>query len=198
MSTVPFPPIIKLNPVASNGALNFYWTQPDDGGSRISSYNLICSSISYATSINVTSTYCRVSGLTNGQDHTFQLAATNVVGQGPYAPFYIAQPGVFPGGPRNIGVSTINSTTANVVWAFSTNTNEGQNKYFIVTVVPSTITSTLSSFFIPVYQDQRSQLISNLSTPHVYTIIVQSVSDNEWSYPSLSSIAYMGVAPGPG
>ena len=195
MSTVPFAPQLQLNPVASNGALNFYWTKPNDGGSPISSYNLICSSISYTTSINVTSTYCKVTGLTNTQDYTFQLAATNAVGTGPYNPFYIAQPGVFPGGPTSIGVSTINSTTANVVWAFSTNTNEGRNKHFVITVVPSTITSTLSSYFIPVYQDQRSQLISNLSTPHVYTIIVQSVTDNEWSYPSLSSIAYMGVAP---
>jgi len=197
MSTVPFPPIIKLNPVASNGALNFYWTQPDDGGSRISSYNLICSSISYSTSINSASTYCKVSGLTNSQNYTFQLAATNAVGRSAYAPFYIAQPGVFPGGPTSIGVSTIDSTTANVVWSFSTNTNEGQNKSFIITVVPSTITSTLSSYFIPAYQDQRSQLISNLTSPYVYTIIVQSVTDNEWSYPSVSSIAYMGVTPPP-
>lgn len=196
MSTVPTVPQIKLNPVASNGALNFYWLAPTtDGGSPVSSYTLICSSISYTTSINAASTYCQVSGLTNTQNYTFQLAANNAVGTSIYAPFYIAQPGIFPAGPANIGVSTINSTTVNVVWSFTSNANEGQNKYFVVTVVPSTITSTISSYFIPVYQDQRSQLISNMSTPHVYTIIVQSVTDNEWSYPSVSSIAYMGVTP---
>jgi len=193
MSTVPGAAELKINPVASNGALQFYWTAPtNNGGSQISSYNLICSSIAHDASVNAASTYCKVTGLTNGQNYTFQLAATNTVGTGAYRQFMIAQPGVLPGGPTSIGVSTINSTTANVVWAFSTNTNEGLNNYFIVTVVPSTLTSTLSSFYIPVYQDQRSQLITNLSSPHVYTIIVQSVDDAGWSYPSLSSIAYMG------
>jgi hypothetical protein len=198
MSTVPSTPQIKLNPVASNTALNFYWLAPTtDGGSPVSSYTLLCSSIPYSTSINSLSTYCRVAGLTNAQNYTFQLAANNAVGISAYTPFLIAQPGIFPGGPTSIGVSTVNSTTANVVWSFSTNTNEGENKHFIVTVVPSTITSTLSSYFIPVYQDQRSQLVSNLTSPYVYTIIVQSVTDNEWSYPSVSSIAYMGVTPPP-
>jgi len=119
MSTIPTVPQIKLNPVASNNALNFYWTPPaNDGGRAVSSYTLLCSSIPYSTSINAASTYCKVTGLTNTQDYTFQLCATNAIGNSPYVPFYIAQPGIFPGGPTSIGVSTVNSTTANVVWAF--------------------------------------------------------------------------------
>jgi hypothetical protein len=176
MDTVPSPPILQINPVASNGALNFYWSAPvNDGGRRIHNYNLICSSISYTTIIDSASTYCRVSGLTNTQDHTFQLAATNDIGTSSYIPFMIAQPGKLPDGPRNFTLSTIDESTVNLVWTFSTNTNEGSNRYFAIKVE-----SLISSYYQSIYQDQRSYQFSNLP-PSNYIFKLYSINDAGWS-----------------
>ena len=179
MSTIPSAPRLQLNPVASNGALNFYWLAPvTDGGSRVSSYTLLCSSISYSTSINAASTYCQVSGLTNTQNYTFQLAANNAVGRSSYAPFIIAQPGNVPGGPRNFALSSLNTSTVNLVWSFSTNTNEGLNNYFVVKVEPQS--STISSYYQGIYQDQRSYQITDLPSSF-YNFKIYSVNDAGWS-----------------
>lgn len=185
MASVPSVPLLHIRPVASKGALDFYWLAPfNNGGSFISCYTLLCSSITYSTTINAASTYCKVSGLNDNENYLFQLSATNAIGEGPYTPFMIAQPGILPGGPRNVTASTLNSTTANLVWSFSTNTNEGRNDYFVVTVTPL---STLSTYTISVYPDQRNQVISNLVPQNTYNFIVQSVSDAGWSYPNQST-----------
>lgn len=179
MSTAPTAPRLQLNPIATINTLNFTWLAPaDNGGSPILSYNLLCSSIPYSTTIAATSTYCQISSLTNRQDYTFQLAATNAIGTSPYVPFYIAQPGVLPGGPRNFAVSVVDTSTVNLTWTFSTNVAEGQNKHFVVYVQPQS--STISSYYQGIYQDQNSYQITNLSTiPYLFKLY--SVSDAGWS-----------------
>lgn len=179
MSTAPFTPQLQLNPIATNGALNFTWQAPaDNGGSPILSYSLLCSSIPYSTTIAVTSTYCQISSLTNSQDYTFQLAATNAIGTSPYVPFYIAQPGVLPGGPRNFTISGVDPSTVNLTWTFSTNVDECVNKSFVVYVQPQE--STISSYYQGIYQDQRSYQITSLQPAH-YLFRLYSVNDAGWS-----------------
>lgn len=179
MSTAPTAPRLQLNPIATYDALNFTWLAPaDNGGSPILSYTLLCSSISYSTTIAATSTYCQISSLTNRQNYTFQLAANNAIGSSAYVPFYIAQPGVVPGGPRNFTLSGVDTSTVNLTWTFSTNVAEGQNKSFVVYVQPQS--STISSYYQGVYQDQRSYQITNLQ-PAPYTFKLYSVTDAGWS-----------------
>jgi len=186
MSTVPSTPLLRLNPIASYNALTFYWLAPASGPA-VSSYSLICSSISYSTIINAQSTYCQINNLVDSQDYTFQLAAKNSAGSSPYVPFYTAQPGITPAGPTDLAVSTINQSTINVVWSFTTNADEGKNNFFIVSLIQSTNISNLSTYYIPTYPNQRSQLISNLVAPSKYTCLVQSLSDAGWSPPIIST-----------
>lgn len=186
MSNPPSTPILRLNPIASNNALKFYWLAPESGPA-VSCYSLICSSIQFSTIINAQSTYCQISDLIDSQDYTFQLAAKNAAGISPYVPFYTAQPGITPAGPSNLTVSTINQSTINVVWSFTTNTDEGKNNFFIISLIQSTNISNLSTYYIPTYPNQRSQIVSNLPVPSKYTCLVQSLSDAGWSPPSIST-----------
>jgi len=188
-------PIVRLNPVASANALQFYWDLPaDSGSSQISNYQLICSSIGFSAMVNAASTYASVGGLTNGQNYTFQVAASNINGTGPYTAFKISQPGLLPGGPRNLSLSTINSSTVNLYWNFSTNINEGGNQYFAVNVIPSY--STLSSYYISVYPDQRSKNITGLPSSF-YTFKLYSINDAGWSQESNNTVVSSFVGTGP-
>ena len=186
MSNPPSTPVLRLNPIASNNSLTFYWTAPISGPA-VSSYSLICSSVQFSTIINAQSTYYKVSNLSTSQDYTFQLAALNQAGLSPYVPFYTAQPGITPAGPSDLAVSTIDTSTINVVWSFSTNTNEGKNKFFILSLIETSDMANLSTYYVPTYSDQRSQLITNLPAPSNYTCLIQSLSDAGWSPPSIST-----------
>jgi hypothetical protein len=86
-----------------------------------------------------------------------------------------------------LAVSTINGTTANVVWAFSNGANEATNKYFALSLYPSSTSASMSSFKIPVYANQRSYYFTNLSTMY-YTFLVQSINDAGYSLPNVSTL----------
>jgi hypothetical protein len=187
--SAPGPPRVNGRVKASLSTLEFWWTPPiSDGGFIISNYILLCSSIPYSTIINGSTTYAKVSTLTNTQDYTFQVAAQNNVGIGPLSVFPIAQPGtVSATGPTDLIATFNNSYTATVSWSFTNGVNEGTNKYFSLTVIPSAATETMSTFRLALYADQRSQLVSNLSTMN-YTVLLQSINDADYSNPATTSL----------
>jgi len=193
MSGLPDVPQIRFSPLASLSTLEFWWQAPlNNGGALIQNYTLLCSSISYSTIIGPSSFYAKVTPLVNTQDYTFQLAASNTNGLGRYIAFTTAQPGIRPGGASNLAVNVINATTANVTWNFSTNTRESGNHYFIMTVIPSTQTAQISTFQIPIYPNQTSQLVSNLSSTY-YTFLLQSINDANYAFPNLSTSQLIAV-----
>lgn len=183
--SVPGPPRINQRVKATLSTLEFWWVPPiSDGGFIIRNYILYCSSIPYSTLTNAT--YGKVSSLTNTQDYTFQVAAQNDAGIGPLSVFPIAQPGAPSAGVTDLNVTVDNVSTATVSWSFSNNLNEATNKYFALKVIPSTTTDSISTFTLALYQDQRSQVVSNLSTMN-YTFLVQSINDAAWSLPPIST-----------
>lgn len=193
MSGVPGVPKIRFQPIASLSTLEFWWEAPaNNGGALIQNYTLLCSSIPYSTVIGPSSFYAKVTPLVNSQNYTFQLAARNTNGLGPYIPFTIAQPGNSPSLPTEVTTTQINDSTVNLTWNFTPALNESANRYFIITVTPSTQTSTLSSFQIGAYPNQRSLLIGNMST-HTYSFLVQSVNATpSWCHPNASTVSYVG------
>lgn len=139
MSGVPGVPKIRFQPIGSLSTLEFWWEAPaNNGGALIQNYTLLCSSIPYSTVIGPSSFYAKVTPLVNSQDYTFQLAARNTNGLGPYIPFTIAQPGNSPSLPTEVTTTQINDSTVNLTWNFTPALNESANRYFIITVTPST------------------------------------------------------------
>jgi hypothetical protein len=185
--SLPGLPVLNYRVLASANTLEFWWQPPiNDGGKQINKYTLLCSSIPYSTVFHLSTFHAKVSSLTNSQNYTFQIAASNSIGTGPFNPYPIVQPGNRSAGVTNLAVSTINETTVNVVWSFSNKENEGTNKFFAISVYPSTSSASVSSFMIAAYADQRSQLITNLSTMY-YNFVVQSINDAGYSLANVSS-----------
>ena len=196
--SAPGQPRVNQRVKASLSTLEFWWLPPlSDGGFIISNYVLLCSSIPYSTIINGSTTYAKVSSLTNTQDYTFQVAAQNRIGVGPLSVFPIAQPGLpSANGLTNLTVTSDNASTATVSWSFSNNVNEATNKYFSLTIIPSSTSASISTFKMAIYGNQRSQFVSNLSTM-LYTFLVQSINDAGWSYPSVSTQKLIIMPPVP-
>jgi hypothetical protein len=183
--SAPSVPIIEIHPWAFPNSLRFAWGPPDTG--PVSSYNLICSSISFNRSFNSSTFSVQVSSLTNNQDYTFQLRAQNADGSSPYEKFLIAKPGAPSKGAVNVRASTVNSTIANVSWSYSTNTGECRAQYFAISAIPST--TELSTLVLIAYPNQSTFQIRNLEPTQTYTFLVQAVTDAAWAYPFSYSIS---------
>lgn len=68
---------------AGDAAATVSWTAPgDDGGTRITTYRVTAFPGGKACDASGTTT-CTVTGLSNGTDYTFTVAATNAIGTGP-------------------------------------------------------------------------------------------------------------------
>jgi len=167
-------PTLQYRPVGSLNTLEFWWSYPqDDGGTNnILYYTLQCSSAGVSTVMDPSSFYGIVSSLTNQKTYTFQLNATNDIGDGPNDTFNSVQPGNPPAGPTNVQVSTINMSTALVTWNYSTNANEANIEWFKVSMMPL-IGSTIK---YAVYPDQTSTIITNISTYTSYKFQVQAIN----------------------
>ena len=188
--SAPSAPIISVRPLPSFGSIEFWWSPPStNGGNDILSYTLLCSSISYSTVLDPNSNYTVVSSLTNCIDYTFQIAATNEIGDSPYAPFRIVQPGLPPSGVSEIGITFLNPSTANVYWTFSTNVNEAATKWFNIRAIPSTTLAGVCSTVIrTAHGNERSRNITNISSSQ-YTVFVQAINDVKHAYPTPQSMS---------
>ena len=78
-----------VSPTAGNTQVQLSWSAPDNGGASITDYiiqystdNSTWSTFSDGTSTTTSST---VTGLTNGQQYYFKVAAVNSVGTGTYS-----------------------------------------------------------------------------------------------------------------
>jgi len=197
--SLPSIPQIQLRVQASYQTLEFWWAPPANINGTLQSYNLLCSPVNGFPTSTITYdygsevSYARITNLTNHRDYHFALAASNENGQGPYAQFIVAQPGISPGGPTNVRASTFNNnlSTATIYWNFSENADEANNKYFVLNAIPSSSSASVSSFKIGLYPDQRNITIGNLSTMF-YTFLVQSINDAGYSPPNPSTLIYVG------
>jgi hypothetical protein len=70
--------------VAGSTAATLSWTAPSsNGGSAITGYSVTVSPVSPSAVFTVTGTTATVAGLTNGTAYSFQILASNAVGNGP-------------------------------------------------------------------------------------------------------------------
>ncbi|MBU4214897.1 MAG: fibronectin type III domain-containing protein, partial [Actinobacteria bacterium] len=84
VSTLPDAPAAPRAEEVRDQAVVLAWTAPGDGGSPILGYRVVAEPGGASTTC--VTTVCTITGLTNGTDYTFTVAAQNAVGWSPASP----------------------------------------------------------------------------------------------------------------
>ena len=105
-STVPGAPT-AVTATAGDQQVAVTWTAPaNDGGLPITGYTILISPVTPSAVIVVDATHASISSLTNGTAYTFEVVATNAVGNGPpSAPSAPVTPTATPEAPTSLAYS---------------------------------------------------------------------------------------------
>lgn len=118
--TTPDAPI-AVTATAGAGQVELTWAAPiSNGGAQITDYRIQFSkdngiSWSIFTDTVSTITTVTVTGLTNGVNYLFRVAAVNLVGLGPYSNNAAAKPRTVPSAPRSV-VATPDNAVVSLTW----------------------------------------------------------------------------------
>ncbi len=188
MATVPGVPQIQLRPWPSQTAIDFYWSPPvSDGGSLITKYTLSCAPIPYSQDISATETYFQVTGLMAQATYTFQITATNAIGEGLPATFRTVQTG---GAPSIPSTGTLNaslfqgSNIALLSWTPSTAIGQAVLRGYRLRGEPVGAPA-VSSFSWNVYPYVTSSFRTGLSTNISYRFSIEGVNDIGYGFPRI-------------
>ena len=126
----------ELNSVPGDGWLDLSWVAPSsDGGSPITGYTVTLTGPDGDQTCSTSLTSCRFDGLINGQDYSFSVSATNVVGTGQLSDLRNAGHPVAgqntPGAPRNVVVDA-GAAQASVRFSAPTSDGNDQIRHFSV------------------------------------------------------------------
>ena len=114
-ATLPTAPT-NVSVLGGNATAALTWSAPtSDGGAALTSYIVSSVPAGHSCTTLPTTTSCTFSGLTNGTNYTFSVAATNRVGTGPSA-VASATPATVPGAPSFVSANAGNQT-ATVLWS---------------------------------------------------------------------------------
>ncbi len=130
-STIPGAPTITSSLSCEHQGTTITWTAPiDTGGATITSYLIQyritapqgawLPTIPYTTSGNTL--YYKFTGLTNGIQYDFQVAAVNINGAGLYSAPFTSSPSFTPNAPTSITSTIITPTTIGLSWIAPTET----------------------------------------------------------------------------
>jgi sugar lactone lactonase YvrE len=176
--SVPSAPNIWVRPLATSGQLEFWWQPPaNTGNSPVTYYQLQSPQIGLLQNFSSNVFNTRVPNLTNHTEYVFSLAAANASGLGNPSTFTSVQPGNKPKSNYISSFTMTNPSTAMLKWAFSTNTDEGTTKWFVVNAVPSTTAN--STVLITTSISSYSTILTNL-VQDTYALQVFAVNDSGW------------------
>ena len=177
--SVPSAPQITIRPVATSGALQFYWSTPaSDGGSPITGYTLSCAGLTSQSLGASTYTY-KYTGLTNGTSYTFSITAENTNGSSPAATFRTVRPGGKPGPVQSLSVSRAAAPAATVSWtAPASDGGAGLLGYFVKAVSTDPDEPVIKQSVSP---GTTTATISGLTSDSVYKYSVNAVNDPGYS-----------------
>jgi hypothetical protein len=195
--SAPTAPIINQDtPFLTNTSIQYYWRPPTSSGSSpISTYTLLCPSISYSNSVQDYRREIVLNNLSSGIAYTTQIFATNSDGySGPIATYQPLTPGfaptsasqqqfrfennairIFWSPPTYTGNSPI---TQYALWIYSTNpngsinSNEYSQKYYYRNTQLSTL------FYYPSYSSN-------------YKFLVRAINNVGWSPDTASEYTYI-------
>jgi hypothetical protein len=144
-ATVPgAPSIVTVTP--GNATATVTWTAPSsDGGSPVTAYTVVAADSTTPLNGGETCTWttgpltCTLTGLTNGDNYTFTVTATNVVGTGAASsPSNPVTPATVPGAPSILTVTPGNGTIT-ITWAAPS--SDGGSPVTAYTVVAGDVTT---------------------------------------------------------
>lgn len=184
-ATVPGVPT-AITPTKGNAQVSVAFTAPaSTGGSAITGYTVLCSNGTTATGA---SSPIVVTGLTNGVSYTFQVKATNVVGDGPYSDSSAAAiPSTVPGAPINLVAALATDTSASISFDAPVSNGGSAITSYTVTSSPNSLTANGSA---------SPLTITGLTPGITYTFTATATNANGTGAVSVASNSVTAVATG--
>ena len=176
-----------LNVTVGNASASLSWTAPtSNGGSAITSYNVISSPVGGTVSINFAARTATVSGLTNGTDYIYKVTATNaggtnISGTSAESGSVTVRPNVTPGAPTGLNV-TVGNASASLSWTAPTGNGGSAITSYNVISDPSGGTIIINSV-------ERTATVTNLTngTPYTYRVTATNAGGTNISGTSAAS-----------
>jgi len=187
-STVPDAPTNVSADTCDNQQATVTWTTPNNGGAAISSYNLQYSSPNaggpwlpappFSVPAAPTNTYT-FTGLTNGAQYFFRVAAVNSNGPGNYSDASnVSIPSITPNPPTSITAPTITSNSIRLSWVAPSNTCGNPNSnpiaeyqiYLYKTSPTGSIATIYAPCVPPVITPTSNSIVNDASSPTIYNV----------------------------
>jgi hypothetical protein len=169
-------------PVAGNSSVELSWTAPATNGRDISGYVITISPAPTAgqpAEVSGTSTSVTLTGLANGTEYSFVVAAKNLRGTGLASASVTQTPFT---GPTKMSAPTVSAgdEKATVSWAAPSSDGGSAVKSYTITaassstgaVIPSAITLTVAEL-----NGTLSKIVTGLTNDKVYTFTVVATND---------------------
>jgi uncharacterized repeat protein (TIGR02543 family) len=167
---------INVTAIASNVSATVSWDPPVSiNGSAITGYTVTAYKggvlVSGATCTTTTAETCAINGLTNGDEYTFKVTATNDVGTSVVSVASAAvTPSTVPNAPSAV-TAVVGDTQATI--SFTAPTNNGG-----AALTSYTVTSSPGDFTCTVNAPTTSCIVSGLSNGTAYTFTVKASNAN--------------------
>ena len=180
---LPDAPVVGT-PVAGNASVDLSWTAPETNGSAISGYTITIDPAPVAgqpAEVSGTSTTATVSGLANGTEYSFVVAAKNLRGTGLASDSVTETPYTTPSKMSAPTVSAGNAT-ATVSWVAPSDDGGSAVKSYTVTaassstdaVIPAATTLTVTEL-----NGTLTKVITGLTNDKAYTFTVVATNDRD-------------------
>lgn len=189
--TVPGAPT-DVTVVFGDGAVTVSWKAPaSDGGSPVTAYTVLSAPGDATVAVDGQTLTAQLTGLTNGASYTFQVFATNEVGNGPLslaaAP---VEPGTVPYTPVVLNV-TPGDGQVKVAWIPPASDGGSPLTGYTITSSPGDV-----SMQAPGYA--TSAVVTGLTNGTAYTFVIVAANEHGDSPPSApSEAATPATVPGP-
>ena len=163
-----------LNVTVGNASASLSWTAPtSNGGSAITSYNVISSPVGGTVSINFAARTATVINLTNGTAYTYSVTATNaggtnISGTSAASGSVTVTPNVTPGTPTGLTV-TVGNASASLSWTAPT--SNGGTAITSYNVISNPLGGTIITNSVT-----RTATVSGLTNGTAYTYSVTATN----------------------